>query len=1591
MSSSADPWLQDIVDARASLSTVTNIQQLLHGASTEPAQSTGKENARVKKSRVLATANVGPKPKSLGRSKARTAAAEPISVQCETLQALNEQQRLVLATETVNATLKSLSQALKSQSKPKSPIKNVTAPQNSLDAPVRSSRTPSSKSQRALKPRSPNVEKHPSPLRKAVELGPNDPTRATAECARIAFAYLRTHQKEQNRGTPDFQLENGMLALIGKCIAHGLEDVALKELRILKTRLDEYIGRNLATAATKKPAPRKVDQEKEAVAGLLRFQDMRVDDPVVPVVINHQLYVLKIMVAQKKPRSVEAALEHLKLSTPYSLVNLLVSQAKNPELRNKSARQLESLAQTLFSLCPSVASADDAAATNVKLCVNADAALQSQTLALRCRLYWWQIAGHKPNVDKELWAPFSKCIAACSRRAGQDTALNYQRAKSSLKQLETAWRECMDLAEISTDEADSPSLKMTYRSLSQLAQAANLTAEAMEWTTALPLGLPDTFSPETASRTIRLAALGLSGNDGVRLLESAIRTLHGSLKGGSSTLDNLLVEVTGLRKSALKACVQEVKKGKTELSSLGNICCEAIFGCLRFLIRYLGPSPSTSSDVHTIKRYQERVILASKVAKAFVDSVIVCIKSRVQLGNLEYEKSDTVLRDCFLLITELQGTDKTDETGYEFHKELQFPLVTISNLYYNLYQHQTKSPGASRSAGLTPLRRSIEVIRGRTAVEKDHAQFSVKLDRLAELFYNSGHPKEARSAIDESIREHVEAGHLHAAAESSTTCSLLEIAYAESQSSLLVKVLKQYEHIAIKYSSSEESNTGFFDNADLLPEERGLLLEWQLAFASQTVQKSRNLEDGLVRRCRSLVTLLLNIYSPESYPIRRLRVAVAASRLIAEQPLILDEVVAKDVEACLRMPRSPLGKDTGLQKYRVNLLAMLRAAKALRSVPVNILELETSILDWQTVLDSCASTESLLNSIDDLEAWIAQVSVTTDYLEMQGIHRLLIPTLHLLSKVHELKPERNHSSIIQTQSKLALVYLRLGYSGKAGLLLAKTEPLLEQSDTRSDVIVRWYLTYAEYALEIGNTERCEEALHKVEKCAMDSAEFASMSGPTATSSSRLRLSRLLADASDVYARYHLRSGCTDEAFRYARNCVRLNQRVWMSLESRVSAVPGPTPSSTDTEMETANMSISGFSAGFTFGKPPVVSSMTHESLSGPAFWSLVPALYRSLSHLSSIFAHHGMISEAVHYAEQAKRVASAVNSPACVVECATHIADLWTRGGNVETAQSHMDEAVDYLKELKDCPGLIRHRVVAAQMWRARGEIDDEIESQDDVLGVIDRLTAPDYLSGLYKLRTGQDHLADTMAGLSLAPKPSKAARGRKAVATKAPAKTKGVQKITAIKSTPATLSTVEECAPLVGLRKYILGAKAMALLSQKQDHTAVALFEQAQQLSHHGHAVSDAITASRLLFREMAGEMASNLKFSALLESTVALPALAHSEKGLSTDGELKESAVKPRKTPAKTPKKTASRKAPVARAAIVQNFAGTLQKARDGLVQAHALTLKTSSTSTIQEFFQLLGSNTVLLSAAAHMHPKAHINALPAAFFIGMSSFFA
>ncbi|KAK4958466.1 separin protein [Elasticomyces elasticus] len=324
-----------------------------------------------------------------------------VDVHQDVVETLPAKALYALATEVVNTSLKTLTSAAKSQQQPLSSVSKPLQPRSPNSTPI-----------------SPKVcgkvEAHSSPSSALPESG----ILATAECARLAFAYLRSTpaQKLCPQSQPKWQLETGMFALASRLVTLGLESLAVKELRLLKRRLQSKTVGHVALNQATKVVP--VEQpERETLASLVQVELSSSDDQeALGLAISLQLLMLKIVSISRKPSIIETTLNMLRPEQSGSPSELITKQAALPCNDTRSAKQLEMLAQHMLSLCPGASTSCDETALNTSLSPSPAVVFELQVLALRTRKQWWKLAGHRPDLDKELLEPFSRSLAALVRR-----------------------------------------------------------------------------------------------------------------------------------------------------------------------------------------------------------------------------------------------------------------------------------------------------------------------------------------------------------------------------------------------------------------------------------------------------------------------------------------------------------------------------------------------------------------------------------------------------------------------------------------------------------------------------------------------------------------------------------------------------------------------------------------------------------------------------------------------------------------------------------------------------------------------------------------------------------------------------------------------------------------------------------------------------------------------------------------------------------------------------------------------------------------------------------------------------------------------
>ena len=982
------------------------------------------------------------------------------------------QERFELATAVINASLKTLTEAIKNPSLQKTGTAlsrrsfganldngSSTRSQNALQ-PICGNRVNNSPGKPSQSPRSSSTDERIRGLR------------AQAECARIAFATLRS--LEGVGGSPDLpfsQLETGMSALIAKMIALGFDELAFKELRILRRRLETFRGTSHSSlTAVPDPVEGEYASESklETLTCMLKYRNVDAKGPVLALIIASQLQALRILALRKDASAIEGALQHLQLDVPYSPANM-IQQQLDPEIpasRDKGALQLETLAKLLIALCPSASKLEDQTMSKSGQTVSPVTSFQLQSLAFRIQLLWWGISGHRGNVMTELIDPFSRCLSAFQRRSRQDKKVKYELAESTYETI-------IDSLQGVVNPEDG-TLFSIHQTLAELAEDSLQQDEAIEWFQQYRAGaiMSGASRTQLCTMTCRFAALQLrvlkpdSMGDATRSLQDAASSLRSNLQGDPADLDELLIVVASLRKLAFHSFQENHKPSltnPTEVSAtFADECRDTILLCVNFIVRYLGNGSSGAESEKAMTRREQRRKAIVQIANPTIESVAAMARFSIRADQEVWRKVELGLRDCTRLVEGLQQ----DNCSAKDDRPDSWGLAAISNAYWTRYLHLVRAAADTKSS-MECLRTSINIIKNRPTHEKVAGHLPKKLEKFAQLYENMREYKKATGAYKEALGAYMGTDLRITLQESAATRSLEDLVGNNAELAQLSKIMRAYPRVALKAAEAGDELKMIYDPEELAPGERGVFLEQQLQSVSAILLDQGSTPNSQ-HYMKVLVNTLLSLYSEARFPVRRLRVLVRLLALRLTRSDAFDSHIQDQL--CLEFDENPLvaHSDMGLLHYLPHLTATRRILITVCQPEPNIEDIETIIGSWNRLVQEQRDWHALQGHVCDITDWLMQLELLADYLEMQGLDLLRLSVLKLLATIHEGAIPIQCSILVSELTELGVQYARLGYSGIAGITLHKAQRYLGTADLPYETVIRWHLSYAEYALINGN-------------------------------------------------------------------------------------------------------------------------------------------------------------------------------------------------------------------------------------------------------------------------------------------------------------------------------------------------------------------------------------------------------------------------------------------------------------------------------------------------------------------------------------------
>jgi len=1311
-----------------------------------------------------------------------------------------------------------------------------------------------------------------------------------------------------------------MSTLIGRLIALGLHEQAIREMRILKKRLEggpvkaETSKRGKASGAESKTGT-------QSVADLLDFSHFNLSAQELNLVISTQIQVLQILVAKKKPATVEAALPYLcsdRKSAPTNLA-LALAMEKGAD-SGKLARQMERIAYIFLVLAPGPASKDDTVAQEPRLSVSPEVGLELQALGLEARLHWWRLAKHQGDAERDVMSPLSLYLSAYVRRSSAKGQSVYAKCLDTFQRISSQ----LKVQRLVPSRGSRTALTSICQILATLARDSGQFPAAEGWMSEVRNGIGSKDSvAKSLSVAAQLLSLRLKDTENLlqddQLLNEVVSGIQGPLRGDTIELDDLLNNVCSARRSALNLLISLEKSNAFESlpsAQTRDLLETLVLQCPRFCVRWLGKPPGPTSSTKDFLRYEQRRKLMQDAMHNTLESTFMIIKIGLDQSRLTWELITSILQDCITLL-EYMGNPAAPESMSSYY-------VKMSHFYYMQFcSLRQQSRDLKDAAPMRALRSSIECVKNRSGVEKEKAQYLLKLEKMAEVCKALGRHDQALDALRSMRTSLIEERVLTAISRDLETASIYTAWSRNDKTEMLSRTLTSISRLE---KASEDWTT------DLAETEQAAALEHRLHFI---LLKSGNKQDTLSLE-HPTVDSLLRTYIPTRFPIRRCRVLIdlLCSDLESGDQSELASV-AKD--AAQLEDHGQLGDDAGLASFIPHMKAFYNSLMALTGACRDITLLQQSVGTWQSVIKMCHHKTELEKSIDNVPGLLEHLQSVADFLRMKGQDSLLATVLELSANITCVAEGPAAEDIIHHNTSLALQYSNLGQSSKAEEAFLRAQGYVGTYQVLGDAVANFHLAFAEHFVAIGNFKRAEE--HFSQAQAAFSPDLLSRRAQP------IQKKYVVAYASYLQSLLAQERGDSHHALVYARESVRGLFQDWVKLESKLEA---------KASLETSTANESDLSVS--------ISSMRKEPLGqnpGPEFWRLFIALYKNLIRLSAIYAHLGMFQETMYYAEQAQRFAKCAESDLYNAHAAAWMGSMLAKAANTTKSLEMLQEAGSLLAGQEGS-------YFAADLACQIGSLYLSLKNDEGAEMMLAKAEA--LMNSLAPAATragkapGISTLEAEVANLESEGKPAPRARrtARQAMRARSAAKTPVTAKTKTVVPVPKPVAIVEDL-QFSKLKSSILVQKAASMLTKKAWSEALSVLKEATDASKAlGLVPTGQVTMAACLMGMSMEQMARDPVFSVIQDSTISFPAISSTHDRHTTDGH----------SPAKTspPKKGRSAAASAhSSKEPARMYVDNLGQAQEYLLQAHAVAVLSGDASLIHKISCMIQNIGLLLTATS------------------------
>ena len=1149
---------------------------------------------------------------------------------------LSDKDQYKLATEVVNAVLKSFTENIAHQTSPKvsqlqKPVKDKT--QMSLDRSTQVSSPLEPVSGNVVaKPSQDRLGKHQKVVSTSLYSSTSNVT-AQAECGRIALAALRSSRLTQGKKVDmtSTQVENAMSAFIGKLISLNLHDIAIEELHTLH----ELLAARIRIQTPRNDAPSIVAigghrPKQQRLANLVYFDESIPPTELFSLVITTQLQVLDLLSRDPSSDDLEVLLEHLKLEaecSPGQLIEL-ARRSSNAEAPTLAVRRLGILARTISVMCDDFRPYSHEDRAHLQLRHDPVLRLQYHALFIQIKSRYYELSDHHDNVARDLLRAFCRSFRAVKEATSQTQKEVYRTATRAVDSVLKALGIDMRHARGCPDVLLS-AVRSLCQALMEMALIDRLSDEALIWAR-LGQSLSDglrissvclcTWSCRVADCELRASSGSrkLFGDDGA--LVAANRCLDGNLRGDSDELDDLLISINSLRRAlmAVATAIPEPQTKSAENREISKVCTNSLSLCMKYIVRYSGSSSAVAADTVAVLRCQSRQVSAAGIAPLFIEGLVQCARG-CSLDEHDYWATlDRGLQHAVQLLRAIEGSDESVFSKSRFQKS----VTMIFDLYWRRFIMLKR--GKSRH-----VEQMFQIFEDWLYPENlldTHIELAHKYGQLAT---HDSEFTDVLNIFDGALNKYLDSRNFHLAVQQAATMSPKEIWGASTLRANANQLLLARLKVAIKMSRSQSTGNVVYDNVAATPPARGLLLELQLSSLISLIKTSVTNTEKIQDAITYTVDLILSLYTQSGFPIRRLRVVNRILALRVFHPERSAFLMATKL-VCSNLPKwGAFSEDSGLQPFENHLRISYDVLYALQNTASPHRVLEGAINVWQTYREVMAAT-SPLHRVEDNAEWLEQLEYISSFLAKEGYVRLRCSALELICHILERSEDKVENLLIRTVVELVPSYLRKGDLERAGLHLLKGQKLRRSADSDAMTGLLWQVSSAQYALASGDLEGSRVFLNEARNLSQKSEGGYQAQDKAGTQSYRFHIA--VADYCFTCSNLSELEGDYAQALLYARLSANTLYPLWSRVGKACSDVR-------DTQNRT--------SARLEPGSPSreLQSSRTSQSArERQVSWAVGPRLFEIFYRLGQLHEHLGLFVETQYYVEQGQGIAKALGA-----------------------------------------------------------------------------------------------------------------------------------------------------------------------------------------------------------------------------------------------------------------------------------------------------------------------------------------------------------